>query len=95
MVEIWAHQGPPKPAQKAKVMTDAFKLVWIERCLFAAGAVKILALSDDAAADHFRRQTWMAAALYDLGVQVIVVPLPDDIRSQIAAAQRRQSGRET
>ncbi len=26
LVEVWAHQGPPKPAQKAKVLTDAFKL---------------------------------------------------------------------
>ena len=26
LVEAWAHQGPPKPAQRAKVLTDAFKL---------------------------------------------------------------------
>lgn len=95
LVEIWAHQGPPKPAQKAKVMTDALKLVWIERCLFPAGARKILALASEAAAEHFRTRSWMATALHDLHVEVIVVPLPGDLLSQIAVAQERQSGRET
>jgi hypothetical protein len=32
----------------------------------------------------------MASALHDLDVEVIVVPLPDDLRRQIAAAQTRQ-----
>jgi acyl carrier protein phosphodiesterase len=90
LVEVWAHQGLPRPAQKAKVMTDALKLVWIERCLFPAGARKVLAFADDTAADHFRRQTWMSSALHDLGIEVIVVPLPDDLRSQITTAQTRQ-----
>lgn len=30
LVEAWAHQGKRKPAQKAKVMTDALKLLWAE-----------------------------------------------------------------
>ena len=90
LVEVWAHQGRPRPAQKAKVMTDALKLVWIERCLFPAGARKILALADKDAADYFLRRTWMSSALRDLGIEVIVVPLPSDLRSQITAAQTRQ-----
>jgi hypothetical protein len=29
LVECWAHQGPPKSAQRHKVLADAFKLTWI------------------------------------------------------------------
>ena len=43
-------------------MTDALKLVWAERAFFPGQPVrKILALADDAAADHFR------AASLDVG----------------------------
>ncbi|MGE0227634.1 MAG: hypothetical protein AB7I38_13455 [Dehalococcoidia bacterium] len=31
LCEIWAHQGAPKSAQKAKVMTDAMKLLYVRR----------------------------------------------------------------
>lgn len=90
LVEAWAHQGPPKPAQKAKVMTDALKLLWIERRLFPGGTRKVLALADASAASHFTGRTWMAAALRDLGIEVVVVELPADVRAGILAAQVRQ-----
>ena len=89
LVEAWAHQGPPKSAQKAKVLTDAFKLVWLER-RFLPGARKILLFSDAAAARHFQGRTWAAAAIADSGIELIVVDLPDDRRAAILAAQARQ-----
>ena len=70
LVEAWAHQGPPKSAQKAKVVTDALKLLWVDHVLFAGEARKILALSDTAAAGHFQGRSWMAAAFRDLGIEV-------------------------
>lgn len=90
LVEVWAHQGPPKPAQKHKVMTDALKLVWAEAVLFPDGARKILALADDRAAAHFRGPSWMAAALIHLGIEVVVVDLPSEVREGIQRAQKRQ-----
>ncbi len=33
LVEAWAHQGPPKPAQRNKVLADALKLVWVASTL--------------------------------------------------------------
>jgi hypothetical protein len=54
VVEAWAHQGPPRPAQKYKVMTDTLKLVWANQTFFASKARKILALTDTAAAAHFQ-----------------------------------------
>ncbi len=90
LVEAWAHQGPPKSAQKAKVVTDAFKLVWVDRVLFDGKARKILALSDTAAAGHFQGRSWMAAAFRNLGIEVRVVSIPDSVRGRIRLAQARQ-----
>jgi hypothetical protein len=90
LVEVWAHQGTPKPAQKAKVMSDAIKLLWVERVLFPTGARKILALAHPEAAAHFLGRTWMATALHDLGFELVVIELPLEIRAGLEAAQRRQ-----
>jgi hypothetical protein len=90
LVEAWAHQGPPKPAQKAKVLTDAFKLS------FAATLVSlrprlILLFSDDTAAAPFRSsRTWSAAAIQQAGIEVMVVNLPEEERTAIRQAQKRQ-----
>lgn len=35
LVECWAHQGPPKTAQRHKVLADAFKLTWISTTMYA------------------------------------------------------------
>lgn len=89
LVEAWAHQGPPKSAQKAKVMTDALKLAWVEGTRLP-GARKILLLSDEVAAKHFRGSSWMAAALAHFGIEVLVVELPASVQADVRAAQRRQ-----
>lgn len=89
LVEAWAHQGPPKSAQKLKVMTDALKLVWGQRT-FVPGARLILLLGDEAAASHFRGGSWMASALRSFGVEIVVVDLPPIVRERIRAAQVRQ-----
>jgi hypothetical protein len=91
LVEAWAHQGPPKPAQKAKVIADALKLIWLDRTQFGGRARKILALADDAAAAHFQGRAWIAAALRDLDIEVRVVTLPDAVREGLRQAQKRQS----
>ncbi len=91
LAEAWAHQGSPKPAQKNKVMADALKMVWGAAALFPGRRVrKILALSDSRAAAHFRGRSWMATALRDLDVEVIVVELPIDVVRAIRDAQERQ-----
>lgn len=91
LVEAWAHQGPPKSAQKAKVMTDALKLIWAATT-FRPGARKILLFSDEAAAARFRpgRTTWSGTALAHFGVEIRVVDLPEDQRAAVRRAQKRQ-----
>jgi hypothetical protein len=89
LVEAWAHQGPPKAAQKAKVTNDAFKLLAARR-LLDGGARLILLLADEAAARPFVAGTWRAAALQEAGIEVLVAELPDQVRELIRAAQARQ-----
>jgi hypothetical protein len=89
LCEAWAHQGPPKPAQKAKVMTDAAKL-------FLAGQIlggrprKILAFADRQAASVFQGKGWMAEGVCAMGIEIQVTTLPEEIRATIRAAQARQ-----
>jgi hypothetical protein len=91
LVECWAHQGPPKAAQRHKVLSDALKLTWIATTIYPRPRL-ILCLSDPAAARPFvaPARSWAAAALQDLGVAVVVVDLPDDVRDDVWAAQKRQ-----
>jgi hypothetical protein len=90
LVEAWAHQGPPKPAQRAKVLTDAFKLSFAATLLPRRPRLLLL-FSDKQAAAPFRSpRTWPAAAIREAGVEVIMVDLPEEERARIREAQRRQ-----
>jgi hypothetical protein len=89
LVEAWAHQGPPKSAQKMKVVNDAFKLLAVQR-LVADDARLVLLFADEAAALPFRAGTWRSAALREAGIEVLVAELPDETLGLVRAAQKRQ-----
>lgn len=91
LAECWAHQGPPKPAQKHKVLADALKLVWIAQTIYPRPRL-ILCMSDAAASQPFIRtsRSWAAQALQDLEIEVVVVDLPAEVRQRLLGAQRRQ-----
>jgi hypothetical protein len=90
LVEAWAHQGPPKVAQKHKVLADALKLLHVAATLPVAPRL-VLCLSDLEAARHFTTaRSWAAHALRAFAIDVIVVELPAEIKAAILAAQKRQ-----
>jgi len=91
LVECWAHQGPPKSAQKHKVLADAFKLAWIATTIYPRPQL-ILCLSDPLAAGPFLpgARSWASRALQDHLITVSVVTLPDELRQRLVDAQRRQ-----
>ena len=91
LVGCWAHQGPPKTAQRHKVLADAFELSWISTTMYPRPQL-ILCLSDPLAARPFLppARSWAARAFQDLGVTVYVVDLADDLRQRLLQAQRRQ-----
>lgn len=91
LAECWAHQGPPKSAQRHKVLADAFKLAWVGTTLYPRPQL-ILCLSDPLAAAPFipGGRSWAARALQDHRITVSVVDLPDELRQRLLEAQRRQ-----
>jgi hypothetical protein len=90
LVEEWAHQGPPKVAQKHKVLADALKLLYAAEQL-GQGHRRILCLCDPLAAAPFTTaRTWYAAALRAHRIEVIVVDLPEPWPDLIRQAQTRQ-----
>lgn len=91
LVECWAHQGPPKPAQRNKVLADVLKLTWIVTTIYPRPRL-IVCMSDPLAAAPFLppARSWAARALQDFAVTVHVVDLPAGIRERVRAAQQRQ-----
>ena len=63
LCEAWAHQGPPKSAQKFKVMNDALKLVAARKLFPDRTARLIMLFADHSAAAPFRKGSWRASAL--------------------------------
>lgn len=92
LCEAWARIGPAKPGQQKKVMTDALKLVVARAELGGAeDCHAVLAFCDKTAAAPFRGNSWRAAALRRLNIEVLVVNLPQDIRDSVVTAQKRQA----
>jgi len=87
--EAWAHIGPAKVAQKQKLMTDAFKLIFASQFL-PKGTRKILVLADADAAKHLRGRSWMAQALKANRVELKIIDLPQEAIDSLRAAQKRQ-----
>jgi len=89
LCEAWAHQGPPKSAQKNKVMADVLKLLYVER-VKSVPARKILLFGDQVAARRFQGENWMARALESFGIEVQIVELPPEMQKAVGEAQKRQ-----
>jgi len=87
--EAWAHVGAPRSAQKHKVMTDAFKLLFVS-LLFRQDSRRILLFGDHEAAKHFQGNSWMGRCLNEYGIQVEVVDMSPEIKAKVVEAQKRQ-----
>jgi hypothetical protein len=88
LVEVWAHQGPVKSAQRSKVLTDAFKLDFVGRKL--GGTRRLILLLGDAEAARKFAGGWPAAAIRQAGIEMVVLELDDETRQRVRDAQLRQ-----
>jgi len=89
LCEAWAHIGPPKGAQKNKVMADAFKLLFVNALVKGDGKL-ILLFADREAAAHFQGKSWMAECLHKHNIIVEIIELPLELKTKILKAQKRQ-----
>jgi hypothetical protein len=89
LCEAFTHYGILKSAQRQKLITDAFKLVYVER-LLQRPARKILVLTCQEAAKRLIGKTWVATAFTLFGIEIHVIELPVELETCIRAAQKRQ-----
>jgi len=87
--EIYSRIGKLQAAQVEKVASDILKLGVLERALGGTWR-KAMCFADETAANVLRNRSWLAKASKDLGVEVIVLSLPDSVRKAVLAAQTRQ-----
>lgn len=87
-VEAYARQGPLKGAQLKKIGQDILKLALLQREAAFSGSRAIIAFASEEARDSVRG--WLRRAADAFGVQLLVVPIPEDLRNEILAAQSRQ-----
>lgn len=87
--EAWAHVGPPKPAQKNKVMADALKLLYVKDFLQQNGRY-ILLFGDAQAASHFQHNSWNAKCLESYGIEVKIIRFTPERKDRLLKAQGRQ-----
>jgi len=90
LVEAWAHQGPPKAAQKKKIIGDAFKLAFGSTLLEGQTRLVLLFSDEEARRPFLSERAWSSAAFAHFGIETVVVDLPDDERAILREAQRRQ-----
>ena len=89
LCEVWAHQGSSKVPRATRSCTTPSSFSSRPR----SGTPRprlVLALTDAAAASRFRGRSWYALALRRLGVELLAVDIPQDVRDTIRAAQTRQ-----
>jgi len=89
LCEAWSHIGPPKSAQKNKVMTDALRLLFANETI-GGNAQCILLFADRDAAAPFIGNTWMAQCLKKYSIRVEVIEFPPEIKTKVLKAQKRQ-----
>lgn len=88
LAEIFARQGELKAGQQKKVAIDTLKLITIRR--ERPNATLVIAFADNEASTYATGDGWVAQALRTWGVNVEVVEIPEEMRSEIRAAQKQQ-----
>jgi len=89
LCEAWVHYGRPRGSQFDKIMTDAFKLVFVEK---RKGKTykKILLFCDEDARKPFTGGSWQAQCLRDFGVETEIYYLPKELEQRVKKARKRQ-----
>ncbi len=89
LVACWTQRGRPTTEQEHRLLADALKLSWIAAA-FQPRPRLVLCFGDQQAAEPFLPSgtAWAGHALRDLGMSVVVVDLPEDVRSRMRGSRR-------
>jgi hypothetical protein len=89
LAEVFARISPPKSGQSRKLSHDVLKLLLVERAQ-QQQCRKILAVASEAVYKALTGKRWQAAALREFGLEVIQVPISDELRAVLVNAEARQ-----
>ncbi|MEP6665067.1 MAG: hypothetical protein ABJA81_01350 [Nocardioidaceae bacterium] len=81
---------PPKPAQRKKIVGDAFKLAFAATLVQIPPRLILLFSDEEAVAPFASARAWSSAAFQAFGIDLAVVELPEEERAIIRRAQERQ-----
>jgi hypothetical protein len=91
LCEAWSHIGRPVGCQKDKVMTDALKLIFVNKLFYKGEGECILLFADyDAAALFQHDENGRSQCLLDYDIKVKVIEFTEEIKAKIQEAQERQ-----
>jgi hypothetical protein len=94
LVEVWAHIGKAKAAQRNKVLSDMLKLALVTSVLRRSYPVlnveSYLVFADVEAAKVVTGKGWASLAAKEFGVESKVITLSPDIVRAIREAQKKQ-----
>ena len=91
LCEAWSHIGRPVGCQKDKVMTDALKLIFVNKLFYKGEGECILLFADPDAAAFFKRdENWRSQCLQDYDIKVKVIEFTEERKAKIQEAQKRQ-----
>jgi hypothetical protein len=87
--EAWVHCGKPKGGQPSKIMEDALKLLFTEKCL-KKEHTKILLFCDEHSRKYFTGKSWQAKCLLGCGIKTEVYPLTEEQEQRLKEAKKLQ-----
>ena len=91
LCEAWSHIGRPVGCQKDKVMTDALKLIFVNKLFYKDEGECILLFADPGAAALFQRpENWRSQCLKDYDIKIKIIEFTEEIKAKIQEAQERQ-----
>ena len=94
LVEVWAHIGKAKAAQRNKVLSDMLKLALVTSVLRRScpglDVESYLVFADVEAAKVVTGKGWASLAAKEFGVESKVITLSPDIVQAIRDAQKKQ-----
>lgn len=88
-IEVYAHQGPLKSAQRQKVCTDILKLITAEKIL-QQPIQKYILFGCDEAMQCFQNNSWPARSVKEWDIKLEVGELAEQTKQKLRAAQARQ-----
>lgn len=87
--EIFAHIGKPKKAQDNKIANDVLKMLLLEK-ITGQHYRKIIVVCDEAEKKKLEGLSALAESIRQFGIEVMMVHIEDDLRTQLLEAQNRQ-----